>query len=56
MTLQERVQQLLKARKLLHKQESGETVTSTDVILAHDIIDIVIDDMISERFKKDNIK
>ena len=56
MTLQERISMLLKARKILHKQENGETLTSTDIVMAHDIIYIVIDDMIDERFKKDNIE
>lgn len=56
MTLQERISMLLKARKILHKKEDGETITSTDIVLAHDILDMVVDDMIDERFKKDNIK
>jgi hypothetical protein len=56
MTLQERISMLLKARKILHKQEDGETITSTDIVLAHDILDMVVDDLIDERFKKDNIK
>jgi hypothetical protein len=56
MTLQERISMLLKARKILHKQEDGETITSTDIVLAHDILDMVVDDLIDERFKKENIK
>ena len=53
MTLQERISMLLKARKILHKQENGETITSTDIVLAHDILDMVIDDLIGERFNSE---
>ena len=36
----------MEARNLLHKQENGEEVTSTDITLAHDKIDIAVDSMI----------
>lgn len=50
MTIQERINKLLKARNLLHAQEEGKEVTSLDITMAHDIIDIVIDDMVDEEF------
>ena len=52
MTFQERITLLLKAKKLLNKQAKGEELTSIDVTLAHDYVDMVIDDMVSEEFKK----
>ena len=38
---------LIDARNKLHKQELGEDVTSLDITLAHDQIDIVIDALVS---------
>jgi len=52
MTPQERITLLLKAKKLLNKQAKGEEFTSIDVTLAHDYVDMVIDDMIFEEFEK----
>ena len=42
-TKREALDLLLEARNLLHKQENGETVTSLDITLAHDCVDMVID-------------
>ena len=52
MTPQERITLLLKAKRLLNKQAKGEELTSIDVALAHDYVDMVIDDMIFEEFEK----
>lgn len=49
MTSQERIDLLMKARNLLHKQEAGKKITDLDIVLAHDQIDMVIDDMVYER-------
>lgn len=46
MTQKERIDLLMQARNILHKQEDGEQVTSIDITLAHDYIDMVVDDMI----------
>ena len=46
MTTRERIDLLMQARNILHKQENGEQVTSIDITLAHDYIDMVVDDMI----------
>jgi hypothetical protein len=43
---------LLKAKKLLNKQVEGEELTSIDVALAHDYVDMVIDDIVLEEFEK----
>ena len=51
MNTRERIDLLLKARNLLHKQENGEQLTSNDIVFAHDYIDMVVDDMVAERFK-----
>lgn len=56
MTFQERIILLLKAKNLLNKQANGEELTSIDVTLAHDYVDMVIDDMVSEEFVKKNQK
>ena len=37
---------LLQARNILHKQENGEEVLPQDITLAHDYVDMVIDDLI----------
>ena len=52
MTTTEKINNLLKARNLLHAQEEGKEVTSLDITMAHDIIDIVVDDLVDEEFHK----
>ena len=52
MTPKEKITLLLKAKKLLSKQAKGEELTSIDIALAHDYIDMVIDDMVFEEFEK----
>ena len=52
MTPQEKITLLLKAKKLLNKQAKGEELTSIDVTLAHDYVDMVINDMVDEEFEK----
>lgn len=37
---------LLDAKKRLHKQEEGKEVTSLDITLAHDYVDMVVDALI----------
>lgn len=54
MNTKERIDLLMKARNLLHKQENGEQVTSNDIVFAHDYIDITVDDMVDENFKAKN--
>ena len=56
MTLQERISKLTKVRCLLHNHNNGTPIDPTDMVLAKDLLDMVIDDMIDERFRKDNIK
>ena len=46
----------MRARNILHKQEEGEQIASYEIIMAHDIIDQVVDDMIDERFRTINNK
>ena len=48
MNKEKRLELLLKARNLLHKQENGEKLTGNEIIFAHDYVDMVIDDMVSE--------
>lgn len=52
MTTREKISLLLKARNLLHKQENGEELTSNDIVMAHDYVDMVIDDLVDEHFKQ----
>ena len=52
MTIQEKINLLLKARNLLHKQENREELTSNDIIMAHDYVDMVIDDLVDEHFNQ----
>lgn len=52
MTTEKRIELLLRARNILHKQESGEVLTSQDIILAHDYVDMVIGDLCEEEFEK----
>lgn len=47
-----RLELLLKARNILHKQESGEKLSNNDIVIAHDYVDMIIDDMIEEFTKK----
>jgi len=56
MTLQERIRKLSKVRCLLHNHNNGTPIDPTDMVLAEDLLDMVVDDMIDERFKKENIK
>ena len=42
---------LRKARNLLHKQENGEKLTRVDITLAHDYVDMVIDDLVDQEFR-----
>jgi hypothetical protein len=48
MDREKRLELLLKARNLLHKQESGQKLTDNEIIFAHDYVDMVIDDMVAE--------
>ena len=48
MDKQKRIELLLKARNILHKQENGQKLTSNEIVVAHDYVDMVIDDMIAE--------
>ena len=48
MDRQKRLELLLKARNILHKQENGQKLSSNEIIFAHDYVDMVIDDMVSE--------
>lgn len=45
-----RIELLTKARNLLHKQENGEEVTNLDITLAHDLVDMVLDDIVAENY------
>ena len=56
MTLQERISKPTKVRCLLHNHNNGTPINPTDMVLAEDLIDMVVDDLIDERLKKDNIK
>lgn len=47
-TKEEIIELLRSARNILHKQENDQEVTSLDITLAHDQIDIVLDAMIRE--------
>jgi len=49
-TKQEIIDGLLHARNLLHKQEEGKEVTSLDIILAHDNINIIIDALVQGNY------
>ena len=52
MNREKRFELLLKARNLLHKQESGQKLTGNEIIFAHDYVDMVIDDMVQEQSLK----
>lgn len=47
-----KIELLLKARHLLHKQENGEKVSGNDIILAHDYVDMVLDALVGEDFEE----
>lgn len=47
-TKEEIIELLRSARNILHKQENDQEVTSLDITLAHDQIDMVLDAMIQE--------
>ena len=48
---QKRLELLLKARRILHKQELGIELTNNEIIVAHDYVDMVIDDMVMPEMK-----
>ena len=47
-TKEEIIETLRSARNILHKQEIGQEVTSLDITLAHDQIDMVRDALIQK--------
>lgn len=47
-TKEEIIELLRSARNILHKQENHQEITSLDITLAHDQIDMVLDAMIQE--------
>ena len=49
MDRQKRFELLHKARNILHKQENGQKLTGNEIVMAHDYVDMVIDDMIQEQ-------
>ena len=51
MNKEKRIEFLLKARNLLHKQEIGQELTGNEIIFAYDYVDMVIDDMINPEMK-----
>lgn len=48
------IELLLSARNILHKQENGQEVTSLDITLAHDKIDMVLDAITLDEFIREN--
>ena len=56
MNKQRKLELLLKARHLLHKQESGQKLSGNEIVLAHDYVDMVIDDMVQENFFEKTMK
>lgn len=56
MNKEKKLELLLKARHLLHKQESGQKLTGNEIVLAHDYVDMVIDDMVQENFFEKTMK
>ena len=50
MKQEKRIELLCKARNILHKQENGEVLTGNEIVAAHDYVDMVLDDMVSEDF------
>jgi hypothetical protein len=49
MDKQKRIELLLKARNILHKQENGQKLSGNEIVIAHDYVDMVIDDIVSEK-------
>ena len=56
MNKEKKLELLLKARHLLHKQENGQKLSGNEIVLAHDFVDMVIDDMIQENFFEKTMK
>lgn len=56
MNKEKKLKLLLKARNILHKQESGGTLTGNEIVAAHDYVDMVIDDMTQENFFEKTMK
>ena len=56
MDREKRLELLLKARNILHKQENGQKLSGNEIIFAHDYVVMVIDDMIQENFFKKTMK
>lgn len=56
MNIERKIELLCKARNLLHKQENGQAITRTDITLAHDYVDMVLDALVDERFLKNQPK
>jgi len=56
MNKEKRIEFLLKARNILHKQENGQKLTGNEIVIAHDYVDMVIDDMVQERFSEKTMK
>lgn len=52
MDRQKKLELLLKARNILHKQEDGQKLSGNEIVIAHDYVDMVIDDMIQEQSLK----
>lgn len=50
MTTKDRIQLLADARNILHAQEEGKEIAAYDITRAHDLIDIVLDDMVNDDF------
>lgn len=43
---------LLKARNILHKQESGETLHHNEIVIAHDLVDMMHDRLVNKTFER----
>ena len=52
MNREKRFELLLKARNILHKQEDGQKLSGNEIVIAHDYVDMVIDDMVQEQSLK----
>ncbi len=55
MTNKQLIELLSKAHNILHKQENGKTVTNLDITLAHDCIDMVLDELVAQQAEMDRI-
>jgi len=51
MNNQRKIELLLKARHLLHKQENGQKLTGNEIVIAHDYVDMVLDAIVGEDFE-----